>query len=134
MAVSGRTAISTILRFRIDHLVKGGGRPAWTAAWQNDVGCAPRTNTAEPKRTMTNDDRLSPQSMEALRARFQEQSRRAQAYYTVMHRARSITGNDDAASAWMNEPLPGFDGKTPSQLVNAGREEDVLAWLDSMNR
>ena len=81
---------------------------------------------------MTEDDRLSPQSMDALRARFQQQSRKAQAYYTVMHAARSIAGNDDAASAWMNEPLPNFDGKTPAQLVNEGREEEVLAYVNTL--
>ena len=83
---------------------------------------------------MTEDDRLSPQSMDALRARFQQQSRKAQVYYTVMHAARSIAGNDDAASAWMNEPLPNFGGKTPAQLVNEGREEEVLAYVNTLTR
>ncbi len=81
---------------------------------------------------MTKDGHLSPQGIEALRARFQEQSRKAQAYYTVMHRARPVAGNDDAASAWMNEPLPAFDGKTPAQLVNDGRADDVLDYIDSL--
>ncbi|RZI42919.1 DUF2384 domain-containing protein [Herbaspirillum sp. HC18] len=70
--------------------------------------------------------------MEALRTRFQEQSRKAQAYYTIMHMVRGVAGNDDAASAWMNEPLPTFDGKTPAQLVGDGREDDVLAFIDSL--
>ncbi|WP_234814631.1 antitoxin Xre/MbcA/ParS toxin-binding domain-containing protein [Noviherbaspirillum denitrificans] len=83
---------------------------------------------------MTKDDQLSPQSMDALRARFEQQSRRAQAYYTVMHTARSIAGTDDAASAWMNEALPQLGGKTPSQLVNEGREEEVLAFLNSLKK
>lgn len=74
---------------------------------------------------------MSPQGFEALRSRFQEQSRKAQAYYTVMHKAREITGNDDAASAWMNEALAALDGKTPAQLVGEGREEDVLRYIDS---
>ena len=64
--------------------------------------------------------------------RFQEQSRKAQAYYTVMHKARGVAGSDDAAGAWMNEPLSRFDGKTPAQLVNDGREDDVLAYIDSL--
>ncbi|OWW22718.1 hypothetical protein AYR66_04985 [Noviherbaspirillum denitrificans] len=72
--------------------------------------------------------------MDALRARFEQQSRRAQAYYTVMHTARSIAGTDDAASAWMNEALPQLGGKTPSQLVNEGREEEVLAFLNSLKK
>jgi uncharacterized protein (DUF2384 family) len=81
---------------------------------------------------MTKDGQLSSQGIEALRTRFQEQSRKAQAYYTIMHRVRGVVGNDDAASAWMNEPLPTFDGKTPAQLVSDGREEDVLAYIDAL--
>lgn len=75
---------------------------------------------------------LSPQGLEALRTRFQEQSRRAQAYYTVMHSARTIAGSDDAASAWMNAPLPSFDGRTPAQLVGDSREDEVLRYIDSL--
>lgn len=81
---------------------------------------------------MTNDGHLSPQGIEALRARFQAQSRKAQAYYTVMHKVRGLAGSDDAASAWMNEPLPAFHGKTPAELVGDGREEEVLAYIDSL--
>lgn len=81
---------------------------------------------------MTNDGPLSPEGIEALRTRFQQQSRKAQAYYTIMHRVRGIAGNDDAANAWMNEPLPALDGKTPAQLVSDGREEDVLRYIDSL--
>lgn len=81
---------------------------------------------------MAKDGQLSPQGIDALRTRFQEQSRKAQAYYTIMHRVRGVTGNDDAASAWMNEPLPAFDGKTPAQLVSDGREDDVLGYIDSL--
>lgn len=81
---------------------------------------------------MTKEGQLSPQGIEALRARFQEQSRKAQMYYTVMHTVRAVAGSDDAASAWMNEPLPAFDGKTPAQLVNDGREGDVLAYIGSL--
>jgi uncharacterized protein (DUF2384 family) len=81
---------------------------------------------------MTKDRHLSPQGIEALRTRFQEQSRKAQAYYTIMHRVRGVAGTDDAANAWMNEPLPPFDGKTPAQLVSDGREDDVLGYIDSL--
>jgi uncharacterized protein (DUF2384 family) len=81
---------------------------------------------------MTEDKSLSPHAIEALRARFQAQSRKAQAYYTVMHRIRSVVGNDDAAYAWMNEPLPALDGKTPAQLVSDGRENDVLDFISSL--
>lgn len=81
---------------------------------------------------MTKDDHLSPQGIEALRARFQEQSRKAQAYYTVMHKVRGLAGSDDAASAWMNEALPAFEGKTPAELVSDGRVEEVLGYIDSL--
>lgn len=81
---------------------------------------------------MAKDGQLSSQGIDALRTRFQEQSRKAQAYYTIMHRVRGVTGNDDAASAWMNEPLPTFDSKTPAQLVSDGREDEVLGYIDSL--
>ena len=83
---------------------------------------------------MTKDDGLTPQSMDALRARFQQQSRKAQAYYTVMDAVRRIAGSDDAASGWMNEPLSNFEGKTPAQLVNDGRAEEVLVYVDTLSR
>lgn len=81
---------------------------------------------------MTNDGRPSLQAFEALRTRFQEQSRKAQAYYTIMHRIRGIVGNDDAASVWMEQPLSTFDGKTPSQLVSEGRTDEVFRYIDLM--
>ena len=81
---------------------------------------------------MPKDGQLSAQGIEALRERFQQQSRKAQAYYTVMHEARRIAGNDEAASAWMNTPLPAFDGKTPAQLVEDGEAEKVLAYIASL--
>lgn len=81
---------------------------------------------------MTNDGQLSPQGIEALVTRFQEQSRKAQAYYTVMHRMREFAGSDDAASAWMEKPLSEFEGKTPAQLVNDGRTDDVLGYINAL--
>ena len=81
---------------------------------------------------MTKDGQLSPQGIDALVTRFQEQSRKAQAYYTVMHRMRDIAGSDDAASAWMEKPLSEFGDKTPAQLVNEGRADDVLGYIDSL--
>ncbi|HZW21804.1 MbcA/ParS/Xre antitoxin family protein [Noviherbaspirillum sp.] len=81
---------------------------------------------------MTNEGKLSPEGMDALVARFREQSRKAQAYYAVMHRAKEIAGTDDAASAWMSEPLPPLGGKTPAQLIAEGREADVLRYIDSL--
>ncbi|QNA90914.1 DUF2384 domain-containing protein [Massilia sp. Dwa41.01b] len=64
--------------------------------------------------------------MDALRARFEAQSRKAQAYYTVMHAARGVLGSDDAADAWMNAPLAPLGGQTPAVLVNEGRTQELL--------
>ncbi|WP_420474595.1 MbcA/ParS/Xre antitoxin family protein [Noviherbaspirillum sp. ST9] len=81
---------------------------------------------------MTKDGQLSPQGLEALKSRFEAQSRKAQAYYSVMHRMRDIAGSDDAASAWMEKPLAELGGKSPAQLVNEGRADDVLGYIDSL--
>lgn len=81
---------------------------------------------------MNKDSALSSCSLEALQQRFQEQSRTAQAYYTVMHKMRGVAGSDDAANEWMNVSLPEFSGKTPSQLVKEGREEEILAYISSL--
>lgn len=78
---------------------------------------------------MSTDDKIQSDAMAALRARFEAQSRRAQAYYNVMHEARRVVGSDDAANGWMNAPLAAFEGKTPAQMVNEGQEEQVLAYL-----
>jgi uncharacterized protein (DUF2384 family) len=78
---------------------------------------------------MSTDDQPKPDAMAALRARFEAQSSRAQAYYNVMHEARRIAGSIEAANDWMNAPLAAFEGKTPAQMVNEGREEQVLAHL-----
>jgi hypothetical protein len=81
---------------------------------------------------MSNDGQLNPDGLAALRARFEQQSRKAQAYYTAMHAVRAVLGNDDAASAWMEAPLAGFAGSTPAQLVNDGRVDEVLAHVRTM--
>jgi uncharacterized protein (DUF2384 family) len=81
---------------------------------------------------MSKDGDLSSDGLDALRRRFQEHSRKAQAYYTVMHQVKEIVGSDAAANAWMNEALLPFDGKTPAELVNDGREEAVLAYVSSL--
>lgn len=81
---------------------------------------------------MTQDGQLSPGSLDALRSRFEQQSRKAQAYYTVMHAVRGIAGNDDAADAWMNTALAAFDGNTPAALVGGGRAEEVLEYIRTL--
>jgi uncharacterized protein (DUF2384 family) len=81
---------------------------------------------------MTNDEKISPDAVANLQARFQQQSRKAQAYYNVMHAARTVAGSDEAASNWMNEPLAALGGKTPAELVSAGREDEVLGYARAL--
>jgi uncharacterized protein (DUF2384 family) len=81
---------------------------------------------------MSKDEQLNPDSLAALRARFEQQSRKAQAYYTVMHAVRAVLGSDDAASAWMEAPLAALGGSTPAQLVGEGRADEVLTHVRTL--
>lgn len=81
---------------------------------------------------MDKDNKLDPDAFAALRNRFADQSRRAQAYYTVMHAARGVLGTDEAADAWMNAPAPGLGGRTPAELVGEGRHDEVLAYVGTL--
>ncbi|MGJ9419248.1 antitoxin Xre/MbcA/ParS toxin-binding domain-containing protein [Massilia sp. CMS3.1] len=81
---------------------------------------------------MTHEGPLTPDSLAALRERFGQQSRKAQAYYAVMHAVTGILGSDEAASNWMEAPLAAFDGNTPAALVGDGRENDLLEHIRSM--
>lgn len=78
---------------------------------------------------MTDPERLNPDSIAALQARFQGQSRKAQTYYAVMHEVRKLLGSDEAADSWMTSPHGELNGGTPAQLVNEGRTEEVLACI-----
>lgn len=78
---------------------------------------------------MTDPERLTPDSLAALQARFQGHSRKAQTYYAVMHEVRNVLGSDEAADAWMTSPQAGLEGRTPAQLVGEGRVDEVLAFL-----
>lgn len=78
------------------------------------------------------EEKLNPDGLAALRARFEQQSRKAQTYYSVMHAVRAVLGSDDAASAWMEAPLAAFDGKTPATLVSDGRVDEVLAHVRAL--
>lgn len=81
---------------------------------------------------MSDKESLTPAALDALRARFQQQSNKAQKYYAVMHAARGALKSDEAADAWMNAPLAACDGKTPAELVNAGREQEALALANTL--
>jgi uncharacterized protein (DUF2384 family) len=78
---------------------------------------------------MTDSERLSPDSMSALQARFQDHSSKAQTHYAVMHEVRQVLGSIDAADVWMTTPQAALGDSTPAQLVAAGRVDDVLACL-----
>jgi uncharacterized protein (DUF2384 family) len=78
---------------------------------------------------MTDPDRISPDSIAALQARFQGHSQKAQTHYAVMHEARQVFGGDEAADNWMRAPLAALDGRTPAELVKDGRIDDVLACI-----
>lgn len=81
---------------------------------------------------MSTEGNITPDAMAALRARFDAQSRKAQAYYAVMHEIKAVVGNDDAANAWMNAPLAAFENQTPSGLVAAGREHALLEHIRTL--
>lgn len=83
---------------------------------------------------MAGSDSIKPDAFAALQARFGQQSRKAQAYYTVMHEVRGFVGSDDAASAWMNEPQPALGGKTAAEAVGEGREDEVLAYVRTLKK
>jgi uncharacterized protein (DUF2384 family) len=78
---------------------------------------------------MTDPERPSPDNLAALQARFQQQSQKAQSYYAVMHEARGVLGSIEAADRWMNAPLAELGGRTPAQLVNEGRIDEVVACI-----
>jgi hypothetical protein len=77
-------------------------------------------------------DQLTPDAFSALRARFKQQSDTAQVYYAVMHAVRPALGSDEAASAWMTAALPAFGGRTPAEIVAAGRHEELLAYIRTL--
>jgi uncharacterized protein (DUF2384 family) len=78
------------------------------------------------------DGQLNPDGLAALRARFEQQSRKAQAYYTVMHAVRAVLVSDEAASTWMEAPLPALGGGSPAMLVNEGRVDELLAHVRTL--
>jgi len=49
----------------------------------------------------------------------------------ILNRVEAVTGSPLAAYAWFRaEPLTGFGGATPDQLVRDGRAEHIHAYLD----
>jgi len=49
----------------------------------------------------------------------------------ILNRVEAATGSPLAAYAWFRaEPLPGFGGATPDQLLREGKADHVHAYLD----
>jgi len=46
--------------------------------------------------------------------------------------AAAIIGGHAKAVEWLNQPLATFDGKTPLQLIDEGRTDSVLRYLESV--
>ena len=83
---------------------------------------------------MAADGPVNPDAFAALAERFGRQSRKAQAYYLVMHEVRAVVGGIDAANAWMNEPIAALGGKSAAEAVGEGREDEVLAHVRSLKQ
>lgn len=67
----------------------------------------------------------------ASRIRARKTQTRLRQMLEILNRVEPETGSLLAAYAWFrSEPLPGFGGMTPDQLVRDGRAEQVHAWLD----
>ena len=60
--------------------------------------------------------------------------RRLREMAEVLNKVEPRFGSALMAYAWYrSEPLPGFSGQTAMQLVRAGRAEDVLDYVDSVD-
>ena len=63
--------------------------------------------------------------------RAQKTQTRLRQMLEILHRVEAQTGSELAAYAWFRaEPLPGFGGLTPNQLLRQGRADQVHAHLD----
>jgi len=68
------------------------------------------------------------------RVRSDKTQRRLREMAEVLNKVESRFGSALMAYAWYrSEPLPGFSGQTAMQLVRAGRAEDVLDYVDSVD-
>jgi hypothetical protein len=50
----------------------------------------------------------------------------------VLQAAEAISGDSDKAVAWLQEAIATFGGKTDLELVTAGRIDDLLGYLASI--
>ena len=69
----------------------------------------------------------------ASRIRARKTQTRLRQMLEILHRVSAHIGSDLAAYAWFRaEPLPGFGGMTPDQLVREGKAAQVHAYLDQV--
>ena len=67
----------------------------------------------------------------ATRIRARKTQTRLREMLEILNRVEAETGSPIGAYAWFRaEPLPGFGGMTPNQLVRDGRADHVHAYLD----
>ena len=67
----------------------------------------------------------------ASRVRARKTQIRLRQMLEILNRVEEETGSPLAAYAWFrSEPLPGFGGATPDQLLREGRADQVRAYLD----
>ena len=67
----------------------------------------------------------------ASRVRARKTQVRLRQMLEILNRVEAVTGSPIAAYAWFRaEPLPGFGGATPDQLMREGRGNQVHAYLD----
>ena len=69
----------------------------------------------------------------ASRIRARKTQTRLRQMLEILHRVSAHISSDLAAYAWFRaEPLPGFGGMTPDQLVREGKAAQVHAYLDQV--
>lgn len=68
------------------------------------------------------------------RLRSDKTQRRLREMIEVINKAAARFGSNFVAYAWYrSEPLPGFSGQTAMQLVQAGRVNEVLEYIDAVD-
>ncbi len=90
-----------------------------------------RTSTAEVAMTVG----LSKDALQRrARIRSRKTQRRLRELVEVLNKVEPRFGSDLMAYAWYrSEPLPGFDGRTAMQLVQEGKAQQVLEYIDAVD-
>ena len=68
------------------------------------------------------------------RVRSDKTQRRLREMVEVLNKVEPRFGSELMAYAWYrSEPLPGFDGRTAMQLVQEGKAQQVLEYIDAVD-